>query len=182
MSGAVKLGDYKVVDLILGVEKQGEQGSYLGYNRPYKTFPRELQDKLRAYCKAGGNLFVSGAFVASDMTKTNSDRAFVRDVLRCDYGGSVEDLSETGVTGNVSRVFRIPRTVNDECYAVSRPDILVPLDDAFVSFVFEGCRESAGVAYAGDYRALSTSFPFEAVRGVEARNELMGAVMRFLLK
>ena len=182
MSGAVKLGDYKAVDLILGVEKQGEQGSYLGYNRPYKTFPKELQDKLRAYCSSGGNLFVSGAFVASDMTKTNADRAFVRDVLRCDYGGSVDELSETGIVGNVSRVFRIPRAVNEECYAVSRPDILVPLDDAFVSFVFEGCRESAGVAYAGDYRVLSTSFPFEAVRGVEARNELMGAVMRFLLK
>ncbi|MBE6295014.1 MAG: xanthan lyase [Bacteroidales bacterium] len=182
MSGDVKLGDYKVVDIILGVEKQGEQGSYLGYNRPYKTFPKELQDKVRAFCKAGGNLFVSGAFIASDMTKTNADRAFVREVLRCDYGGSIENLAETGVTGNVSRVFRIPRTVNSGCYAVSRPDILVPLDDAFVSFVFDGCRESAGVAYAGDYRVLSTSFPFEAVQDENARNELMGAVMRFLLR
>lgn len=182
MSGMVHLDEYKVVDLILGVEKQGGQGSYLGYNRPYKTFPKELQDKLRAFCNAGGNLFVSGAFLASDMTKTNADRAFVRDVLRCDYGGSLDDLSETGITGNASRVFRIQRTVNSECYAVSRPDILVPLDEAFVSFVFEGCRESVGVAYAGDYRVLSTSFPFEAVQGEEARSELMGGIMRFLLK
>ena len=106
----------------------------------------------------------------------------MRDVLRCDYGGSIERLSGTGVVGNSGKVFRIPRTVNEECYAVSRPDILVPLDDAFVTFVFEDCRESAGVAYAGDYRVLSTSFPFESVRGVEARNELMGAVMRFLLR
>ena len=182
MSGAVKLGDYKVVDLILGVEKQGEQGSYLGYNRPYKTFPKELQAQVRAYCKAGGNLYVSGAFVASDMTKTNADRLFIREVLRCDYGGTVEDLSETGVVGNASRVFYVHRKVNRDCYAVSRPDILVPLDDAFVSFVFDGCRESAGVAYVGDYRVLTTSFPFEAVRGEDERNELMGAVMRFLLK
>lgn len=182
MSGAVDLNDYKVVDLILGVEKQGGQGSYLGYNRPYKTFPKELQHKIRNFCNGGGNLFVSGAFLASDMTKTDSDRLFLRDVLRCDYGGTIDDLSETGISGNGGSLFRIPRRVNEECYTVSRPDILVPLDDAFVSFVFDKCRESAGVAYAGKYRVLSTSFPFEAVSGEKERTELMGAIMRFLLK
>lgn len=182
MSGAVDLNDYKVVDLILGVEKQGGQGSYLGYNRPYKTFPKELQHKIRNFCNGGGNLFVSGAFLASDMTKTDSDRLFLRDVLRCDYGGTIDDLSETGISGNGGSLFRIPRRVNEECYTVSRPDILVPLDDAFVSFVFDKCRESAGVAYAGKYRVLSTSFPFEAVSGEKERTELMGAIMRFLLR
>ncbi len=182
MSGAVDLGEYKVVDLILGVEKQGGRGSYLGYSRPYKTFPKELQQKVRRFCEGGGNLFVSGAFLASDMTKTDADRLFLRDVLRCDYGGSIDDLSEDGISGNGGSVFRIPRRVSEECYAVSRPDILVPLDNAFVSFVFDKCRESAGVAYAGKYRVLSTSFPFEAVAGEKERAELMGAVMRFLLK
>lgn len=182
MSGAVDLKDYKVVDLILGVEKQGGQGSYLGYNRPYKTFPKELQQKIRSFCNGGGNLFVSGAFLASDMTKTDHDRLFLHDVLRCDYGGTIEDLSENGISGNGGSLFRIPRKVNEECYTVSRPDILVPLDDAFVSFVFDKCRESAGVAYAGKYRVLSTSFPFEAVMGEGERTELMGAIMRFLLK
>lgn len=182
MDGSVELGDFKVVDLILGVEKQGGQGSYLGYDRPYKTFPKELQEKLRSFCQSGGSLFVSGAFIASDMTRNNADRSFVREVLRCDYGGSVEDLSETGISGSASKVFGIPRTADSDSYAVSRPDILVPLDDAFVSFVFNGSRESAGVAYAGDYRVLSTSFPFETVKGEADRNELMGAIMRFLLK
>ena len=182
MSGAVDLKDYKVVDLILGVEKQGGQGSYLGYNRPYKTFPKELQQKIRSFCNGGGNLFVSGAFLASDMTKTDHDRLFLHDVLRCDYGGTIEDLSENGISGNGGSLFRIPRKVNEECYTVSRPDILVPLDDAFVSFVFDKCRESAGVAYAGKYRVLSTSFPFEAVIGEGERTELMGAIMRFLLR
>lgn len=182
MSGAVDMNDYKVVDLILGVEKQGEPGSLLGYDRPYKTFPKELQQKIRRFCNAGGHLFVSGAFLASDMTKTDADRGFLREVLRCDYGGTVSDASENLISGAGGSLFRIPRTANEECYAVSRPDILVPIDDAFVSFVFNGCRESAGVAYAGKYRVLSTSFPFESVSGEKQRSELMGAVMRFLLK
>ena len=182
MDGLVDMNDYKVVDLILGVEKQGGKGSYLGYNRPYKTFPKELQQKIRRFCDAGGNLFVSGAYIASDMSKTDADRAFLREVLRCDYGGTIDDVSETGISGNGNTVFSIPRTLNEECYAVPRPDVLAPLDNAFVSFVFDGCRESAGVAYSGKYRVLTTSFPFEAVAGEYKREELMGAVMRFLLR
>ena len=116
------------------------------------------------------------------MTKTDADKGFLREVLRCDYGGTVYDASENLISGAGGSLFRIPRTANEECYAVSRPDILVPIDDAFVSFVFNGCRESAGVAYAGKYRVLSTSFPFESVAGDKQRSELMGAVMRFLLK
>ena len=182
MDGQVNLCNYKVVDMILGVEKQGGGGSYLGgYNKPYKTFPLKLQSRIREYCNAGGSLYVSGAFMASDMSKNAKDRAFIRDVLRFDYGGSVADINEDMITGS-GLEFGFRRTVNEECYAVSRPDILVPLDDAFVSFVFSGNRESAGVAYAGKYRVISSSFPFETVREESLRNKLMGAIMRFLLK
>ena len=180
MNGSVKLADYDVVDLVLGVEKQGGEGSYLGgYNRPYKTFPLELQRCLRDYCNSGGRLFVSGAFLASDMVKNKDDKAFVRDVLRLDYGGTVTDLSETVISGSGLKM-EIPRRVNERCYTVSRPDILVPLDNAFVSFVFDGNRESAGVAYIGNYKVLSTSFPFESVANEAVRAKFMGAVMRFL--
>jgi hypothetical protein len=182
MSGDVDLSAYRVVDLILGVEKQGGNGSFLnGYDRPYKCFPEELQAKIGAYCAAGGNLFVSGAFIASDMVKNPKDRAFIRDVLRFDYGGTVRDVNESRISGSgLEMAFR--RQVNEECYAVARPDILVPLDDAFVSFVFSGNRESAGVAYAGNYKVISTSFPFETVEDDAVRNKLMGAVMRFLMR
>ena len=180
MDGDVELSSYDAVDLILGVEKQGGGGSYLGYNRPYKTFPAELQGKLREYCNGGGRLFVSGAFIASDMAKSVDDKAFIREVLRCDYGGSVADVAEDVISGSGLKL-PIWRKVNEQCYAVVRPDILVPIDDAFVSFVFDGNRESAGVAYSGSYRTLSVSFPFEAIADREKRIKLMGAVMRFLL-
>ena len=182
MAGDVDIQHYKVVDLILGVEKQGGDGSYLGgYKRPYKTFPKELQSVIRNYCANGGNLFVSGAFIASDMSKNSFDKSFIREVLRFDYGGSMSDIGEELISGSGLEL-KIGRTVNEECYAVSRPDILVPLDNAFVSFIFDGNRESAGVAYSGDYRVLSTSFPFESVKGEDLRSKLMGAVMRFLMK
>ena len=133
MNGDVELSAFDAVDILLGVEKQGGRGSYLGYNRPYKTFPLELQAKLREYCNGGGRLFVSGAFIASDMAKNAADRSFIREVLRLDYGGSVADVSEDVISGS-GLSFSFWRKVNEKCYAVSRPDILVPIDDAFVSF------------------------------------------------
>ena len=116
------------------------------------------------------------------MQDCEADKAFVRNLLHFDYGGTITDLSENTVAGSGLRL-TIDRGVNEECYAVSRPDILVPLDEAFVPFVFDGCKESAGVAYSGKgYRVLSTSFPFEAVQNAVQRAKLMGAVMRFLMK
>ena len=181
INGSVNLSDYRVVDLILGVEKQGEKGSYLGYDRPYKTFPLQLQQKISDFCRKGGNLFVSGAFLASDMTKNSTDNDFIRNVLHVDFGGSVTNISENRITGS-GLSLEIRRGVNEKCYAVSRPDVLVPVGNAFVSFVFDGGKQSAGVAYAGDYRVLSTSFPFEAVTDSREREKLMGAVMRFLMQ
>ena len=182
IAGVVNLAEYPVVDLILGVEKQGGSGSLLHYNAPYKAFPVGLQEKLTAFCRGGGSLFVSGAFIASDMQGSVTDRDFIHTLLHFDYGGSVTDLADNVITGSGLRL-TVPRGVNEECYAVSRPDILAPLDEAFVSFVFADCKESAGVAYSGEgYRTLSISFPFEAVQGSVQRAKLMGAVMRFLLK
>lgn len=181
MNGDVDLGAYDAVDLILGVEKQGGSGVGLGYYGEYKTFPLKLQEKIRSYCDGGGRLFVSGAHIASDMYINEHDKAFIRDVLRLDYGGTIYDVSENLVYGSGLEL-PVNRKANELCYAVPSPDVLVPIDDAFVSFIYKDCKKSAGVAYSGTYRTLSTAFPFEAVADDERRIKLMGAVMRFLLE
>ena len=74
------------------------------------------------------------------------------------------------------------RKANEICYAVASPDVLVPINDAFVSFIYNGNKKSAGVAYSGNYRVLSTAFPFETIVDEQKREKLMGAVLRFLLE
>ena len=180
MDGCMSPDGYSAVDLILGVEKQGGKGTLLGYNRAYKSFPKELQAVLANYCNGGGRLFVSGAHIASDMVKNDDDRSFIRNLLKVDFGGTVSNVAEDVVFGSNMRM-HIARTVNEVCYAVPRPDILVPVDNAFISFVFDGCKASAGVAYAGNYRTISVSFPFETISSDEQRTQLMGSIMRFLL-
>ena len=181
MSGDVDLSGYVAVDLILGVEKQGGYGVGLGYSGKYKTFPLKLQERIREYCDGGGRLFVSGAFLASDMYTNDKDRKFIREVLRLDYGGTVYDKSENLIFGSGLEL-PLYRNVNEECYAVAAPDVLVPIDDAFVSFIYKDNKKSAGVAYSGDYRVVSTAFPFEAIADEGKRRKLMGAIMRFLLE
>lgn len=181
MEGVVNLAHYKVVDLILGAEKQGGKGSPLNYNMPYKSFPEKLQDELALYLNDGGNLFVSGAYMASDMSKNSKDRKFIRSFLKFDYGGSMVDIAENEVFGS-NLLLPVKRTVNEECYAVSRPDILAPAKDAFAAFVYNKSKKSAGIAYSGKYKVIAVSIPFEAVADETLRAQLMGSVMRFLTK
>lgn len=75
----------------------------------------------------------------------------------------------------------VNRGVSEHCYAVARPDILAPVGNSFVAFVYDKSRESAGVAYVDNYRVLATGFPFETILDDNIRAELMGAVMCFLL-
>lgn len=180
MCGDVNLSAYDAADFIIGAEKQGSKGSTLGYNRPYKSFPEELQRKIAEYCEAGGRIFVSGAYMASDMCGSDNDRAFINNVLKFDFGGCMSDISEDKIFGSNLTV-AVNRGVSEHCYAVARPDILAPVGNSFVAFVYDKSRESAGVAYVDNYRVLATGFPFETILDDNIRAELMGAVMRFLL-
>lgn len=178
-AGVINLSNYDAVDLILGAEKQGGVAQFMGVGA-YKTFPPALRNAVEKYCNGGGRLFVSGAYIASDMSKNKDDHNFIRDVLHFDYAGSATDVNDTNIFGS-SLLMAIHRTMNEDMYAVHHPDILVPVGGAFAAFVFDKGKESAGVAYADNYRVLSTSFPFESVKNEEHRTMLMGAVMRFLL-
>ena len=180
MCGTVALSAYDAADIIIGAEKQGGKGCGLGYNRPYKSFPQELQRKITEYCEAGGRIFVSGAYMASDMAGDASDRAFVNNVLKFDFGGCMADMSEDKIFGS-NLTIGINRGMGSRCYAVARPDILAPVGNSFVAFVYDQSRESAGIAFADSYRVLAAGFPFETILDENIRTELMGAIMRFLL-
>ena len=118
--------------------------------------------------------------MASDMCGSDNDRAFINNVLKFDFGGCMSDISEDKIFGSNLTV-AVNRGVSEHCYAVARPDILAPVGNSFVAFVYDKSRESAGVAYVDNYRVLATGFPFETILDDNIRTELMGAVMRFLL-
>lgn len=172
-NGTVTLEDYPVVDYILGMEK--EDPVHKVY---YKTFSSAMQRTITSYCQSGGNLFVSGAYVGSDMSGTQGNREFTEKILKYGYQSSMTDKSSNRING-LGRTITIPRVPNETSYAVPAPDCIVPVDTAFPVFTYVPGNQSAGIAYKGNYRTFVLGFPFESIQSEADRATIMAGILGF---
>lgn len=188
----LSLADYDIVDLILGKQKQTKLGA-LGTERlMFKTFPSHLQKQISQYCLAGGALFVSGSYVATDLidnplvASQDSDKKFLEDVLKLKW--RVNRAAKKGeVKGVVSPLsedrssYQFNQILNSETYAVESPDAIEPAHkDAFTIMRYGENNLSAAVAYDGDYKVVALGFPFETIQSPSQRDELMSNILRIL--
>jgi hypothetical protein len=188
----VTLNDYKTVDLILGKECQTKMGR--GGVKPleFKTFTTEMQTEITDFCNKGGNFFVSGAYVATDLwdnhltSSSEKDIKFATDVLK--YKWRVGQAATEGRVKAVDSIFpafegnyQYFNQLNSESYVVESPDAIEPADaGAFTIFRYSENNLSAGVAFKGNYKTCVLGFPFESVKTTEAREKLMKSVLEFL--
>lgn len=177
--GFVKTNHYAMIDLLLGLEKND------GWSlRPYKTFSTELQEVLEHYMKHGGRMLVSGAFLASDM-QAPEERAFTQRVLKYSWDTTLAPTQQAHSTLMGCGIqFTIPRTLNERQYAVQTCDCLRPVNDpaGFAAFAYTENNSCAGIAYRKDnYRVMALGFPFESITGEKEREQLMGAMLHYLL-
>ncbi|MBR5899456.1 MAG: xanthan lyase [Muribaculaceae bacterium] len=184
----------QVVDLILGKQKEIIVGRGV-YGSRFKTFPAELQSKIAEHCQAGGNIFVSGAYVATDLwdnpRATESDREFAANVLG--YKWRVGQASVTGEAYEVQSRFpqfgtgryTFSNELNSDCYAVESPDSFYPADDSKGATIVRYGENNliAGTAFDNDnYRTVVIGFPFETINGEQSRLSLMKQVLDFFKK
>lgn len=172
-NGIVTLEEYPVVDYILGLEK--EDPAAKAY---YKTFSSPMQRIITSYCQSGGNLFVSGAYVGSDMSGTQGNREFTEKILKYGYQSSLADKTSNRING-LGRAITIPRLPNENSYAVTTPDCIVPVAPAFPVFVYSPGNQSAGIAYKGNYRTFVLGFPFESIQSETDRASIMAGILGF---
>ena len=190
-SGLVALKDYPVVDLILGKECQTKMGRGGVTPLQYKTFTQPMQQAIADYCGQGGNIFVSGAFVGTDLwdnrlaTPEEADKKFATEVLK--YKWRVGQAAKMGKVKTVASPFpsltgeyTYHHELNEDSYVVEAPDAIEPATkDAYTVMRYSESNLSAGVAYQGDYKTYIMGFPFEAVRTEAEREALMNAVLNF---
>lgn len=188
-SGDVDLKKYKVADLILGKQKQ----TFIGNTKKaaeFKTFPLALQQSLRTYCQAGGNLLLSGAFIGSDFYTGNyintDERFFIEGLLKYKFKSTNASLN-----GKLKMVnspfpqfnraeFAFYDQPNKTSYYVESVDAIEPAGDGAVTVCrYSGTNLSAGVVYAGKYKTCSFGFPFETIQSEKERNRLMESVLTF---
>lgn len=188
-------GDIKMLDLILGKQKETAVGRGVKGSR-FKTFSPALRDKLTVYSKSGGDIFVSGSYIASDLWDNplstaevkSADQSFAADILG--YKWRVGQASVTGEAYQVPTRFKglaagdyaFFSQLNEDCYAVESPDSFYPAD-ASVALTFMRYSENnlvAGTAMDdGTRKVVALGFPFETIKGEAARNNLMAQVLDF---
>lgn len=188
MNKVVNLNNYQAVDLILGKQKEVQIGTS-PYPAQFKTFPKELQTAISEYCQQGGNIFVSGAYVGTDLwdnkLASKADQEFAQNILK--YKWRVGQASVNGKVKSVASPYKAIKgnyefynTLNSESYVVESPDAIEPSgNDSFTVFRYSENNLSAGVAHAGNYKTCILGFPFESIKDESERNSLMLDILNF---
>ena len=172
--GKVKLKNYPLVDLVLGLERN--DGHSLVY---YKTFTKSMRKTLTDYTRRGGALLVSGAYIGTDIMGTEEEQ-FVSETLKCTYGGQYR--AENNQVNGLGTVIPYYNMLNEEHYAATSADILRPAVPAFTVMQYADGQDAA-VAYKGrDYRSFTMGFPFECIMDEQKQGSIMRGILNFLLK
>lgn len=190
-NGQVNMNEYHYTDLILGKECQTKIGR--GGVKPveFKTFSQAMQQAIKAYCQQGGNIFVSGSYVGTDLWSNSqaapqkADQEFATEVLK--YKWRADHASIEGKAKSVASPFEMlngnyqfHNELNADCYVVEAPDAIEPAAPGAYTFMrYQENNLSAGVAYQGDYKTCVLGFPFETIRTAAERNQLMKAILTF---
>jgi len=179
---------YKAVDIILGEEKT--TASYKGKAPRYKIYTPAFMDKLKQLTANKQHVFMSGAYVGSDIQLTNDTVAnkFAADVLRFKWrtnhavkSGHVysTDYAAPVFKGNIA----FNTAHSPDYYTVEAPDGIEPVGiNAVTAFRYNENNVSAGTMFNGDYKTVVLGFPFETVISEKERDKLMKQILNFFYR
>ena len=185
----------EIIDLILGKQKEIKVGTG-AYGTKYKTFPVELQNRLRQLAKGGTDMFVSGAYVATDLwdnphsskATLAADKKFAADVFGFNWR-----TGQASITGEAYEVqsrynefgknkFQFNNNLNDACYVVESPDSFYPANDKNGATIMRYSENNliSGIACdKGAYQTVIVGFPFETIVDEAQRDALMKSTLEF---
>lgn len=190
--GRISLGDYPIVDLIVGKQRTTTIGRGVsGYH--YVAITDELQEALSLYTAEGGNLLISGSYILDDLwhgpMATDKSKSFAHNTLHSSFGGGM--ASRSGEVYAPSTKFMRKRltltfntTPSEEVYSVESPEVVTPVGkQCYTILRYAHSDSSAAVAYNGpNNRTVHLGFPFETIIDDDERAKLMTAILKFLSK
>ena len=176
--GIISLTDYRVVDLIMGLQKRSAQDTIC--HKDYSTFPQPLQTEIRRYLQRGGKLLTSGSYVGADMISDLEDEKFASEVLHYRWEGPLPSHTANQIRGMRSRA-EIKRSADRYGYGVTKPDVISPTGRASTLFTYSDSSLPAGVGYKDrSYATLTLGFPFESVESERERDRMMKSILTYL--
>ncbi|MHB1687625.1 MAG: golvesin C-terminal-like domain-containing protein [Ignavibacteriaceae bacterium] len=191
IDGAVKMDKYKIVDLILGEQRKTHWQKSIEdslHGIKFKTFPKKFQTLIKDYCDHGGNIFISGSYVASDLFEgkdvDSHDISFANKILK--FTLDADHAAKTGEVYSVKESFlskyfslKFNQHLSSKTYDVWAPDAVGKFGGSSVILRYKENEFPAGVAFKKKYGAIVIGFPFETLETQEDRNELMKAILNF---
>jgi hypothetical protein len=170
-------GNFNAVIMIFGEER----------GAGHRLFTPGVINALDEFARAGGNIFLSGANIGTDMTENDDSLAiiFARDVLGFTW--------RTNFACNSGRVLATDQSplsfpadlefnsgYHPAVYSVEAPDAIEPAgEDAWRIYRYASAKTSAGIMKNGQYRVVALGFPFESIICSQRRFELIREIMRF---
>lgn len=190
--GGIAMDDHKAVDLILGKQKEYTVGRGAKPSH-YAIFSEALRNRLTVYFKQGGNMFVSGAFVATDIwdkPQTDQQRStFAEKVLGYKWRtGQAEVSGQAYSVASEYKALDMPdvelkyyNEPNGDVYCVESPDAIIPAGgNATTIMRYNENNLPAGVAAdMGRYKTCIIGFPFETIKSAQSREVLMKGILDF---
>ena len=175
--GTINPQAFDVVDVFMGLQRHTDYS--LMEHPDYLGITPAMYALLNHYAKQGGALLISGSYLGEESRTNAVTEALLENILHAEERGYITDWSEQSITG-LGTTLEIPRWINPEHYAVTRPEVFAPLGDAFTPLIYGHSHRSASVAYSGLHRSILLGFPFEAIRSACDRDLVMGLVLEFL--
>jgi len=186
--------DYRLMDLILGKQKEISTGSGLMPTR-FKIYTAGLMNALRDFTGRGGSVLMSGSYVGSDLWDNaagNNDlqgQVFVKDVLGFEGLNGRASLDGTVISVNCpdrnlakEGAWEFVNKLNDRQYAVESPDAIRASDSRGFTWLRYGENglPAAIASDRGGYRTVVLGFPLEAMTYSTDCTSLMQRILEYL--
>jgi hypothetical protein len=184
--GLVSLNDYEFVDLICGEEKKTLPPK-LNSIKPieFQIFPKKFKDVISSYFDKGGKIFLSGAYIGSDLYSDEDGKDFANNVLRFEF--KTTHASRTGkvysVNNNFSKnIFKFDYNseFDERIYKVEAPDEISAINGSEVLMRFTENEFSTMVGYKGKYGVVALTVPFETITNTNKSVDLMRLILKYL--
>jgi hypothetical protein len=188
-SDAFNAEGVKTIDIILGEEKT--TASFTDKAKPdFRIYTPEFMKRLEGLTDAGANIFISGAYIGSDLYPVGDSSAykFARNYLHFTHrtGHAVNDgkvYSTDYAYPDFTGMIGFNSTFSPDVYLVESPDAIEPAGKgAKIIMRYSQNNTSAGVAYSGNNKTVAIGFPFETIKSEAERNTLMKQVLNFFGK
>ena len=193
-SKGVDLSGFNLVDMVLGKQRTTSVGRGVSGKR-YQCFSDDLQRVITDYLKSNGALFVSGAYIGTDLfDKSASDDTqtqFAKDVLHISFMGNGSSVTKCDYVTTYSRAaerlngrkYSYCREYRPDYYAVNSVDAFMAEGGAKQLMSYPDSRLAAAVGYKS-VQSGSTfvmGFPFESITENQSRDLLMRDIVEYLI-